>query len=191
MQPAFDGPVRECSHIGWSHVSGFAFLDGRAHANQQNFSHQRGNRSHDRLHAFRQLLARSLHAFLHQHAGLVDVGVPAEFGIDERQGHIAVRSQSTESRHSHECALDGLGDAGFHFLRRKSGRFREDDDRRFGEVRQHLDGELRCGAQTHDHEDQGNPEDDRPVGERPVNHFIQHGSVAFRIGIGRALLFFT
>ena len=87
-----------------------------------------------------------MESFLNQHTRLVDVGVPAELGIDEGKGNIAVRAKSGEAGDAHESTLDGLGDAGFHFLRREASGFRQDDDGGFRQIRQHLDRELRGGA---------------------------------------------
>jgi hypothetical protein len=74
------------------------------------------------LHVFGQLLARRLQAFLHQHSGLVDVGVPAELGIDEREGDVGVGPQAREPGHTHERAFERLGDPRFDLLRSETRR---------------------------------------------------------------------
>ena len=83
LEPSLDRPIGHRADIARRHVAGFTLLDGGADANQQDFTHQRSDGCHERLHSFRQLLADTLEAFLDQHPGLVNIRVPSELGIDE------------------------------------------------------------------------------------------------------------
>jgi hypothetical protein len=143
LQAALDRPIGQRTHLTRRQVARLAFLDRGAHTDEKNLAHERCHRRHEGLHAFGQLLARALQALLHEHTRLVDVGVPAELGIDEREGHVRVRAQAGEAGHAHERAFDGLGDTRLDFLRREAGSFGQDDDGGLGQVGQHLDGQLR------------------------------------------------
>src|SRR5690606_13866349 len=96
LQAAADGPVGERADLGGRQVIGVAGRGGGAHADQQDFAHEGGDGRHERLHAGRELFAGGLQAFLHEHAGALNVGVPVEFDVDEREGDVGVGAQAGE-----------------------------------------------------------------------------------------------
>ena len=121
-----------------------AFGNRRSHANEQDFAHEGGGGSQEWLDAFRQLFARGLEALLHQKAVFLRVGIPIELGVDKRERDIGIRPQAGQTCDAHECRLDRLRDAGFHFLGSQSRSFGKNDNGRLSKVRKHFHGQAEC-----------------------------------------------
>ena len=83
LQATTNGPVGEGANFGGWQVVRVSRFEGGTNANEENLAHQGGYRRHERLDVGGELFAGGLESFLHEHARLIDVGVPIEFSVDE------------------------------------------------------------------------------------------------------------
>ena len=125
-------------------MSRLALGNSRSHANEKNFSHEGSCGSHERLNPIGQLLPYRLQAFLHEKPAFLEIGIPIELGIDEGERDIGIRPQAGQTCDAHECRLDRLRDACFHFLGSQSRCLCKNDNGRLGEVGEHFHGQAEC-----------------------------------------------
>ena len=170
LQAAPDGPVGEGAQLPWSHRAVLA-----AEPDEEDLAHERGDGRHARLRLRRQCGKGSLQPFLHELAGTVNVRAPCELGEDQGEAHIGAGPEPVEAARALDGGFDGLGDKGFHLLRREARGFGEDGHGGLRHVRQDLDRQTCQGLPSEDEHEDREADHERPVREGEADEAVKHG----------------
>ena len=133
------------------------------HRDQHDLAHDRGDRPHFRVHAMRQPALDGREALGDLLPGAVDLGLPAELDVDDRQADAGGRANAHDARHAAHGGLDRVGDELLHLLRREPFGLRHQHHRRAVEVGEDIDRKPRQheAAVGHEHDSRG--QDQQPV----------------------------
>ena len=132
MTWATPGMVRICGRTTKSAISRSSIgADGRpCDRHQHDLAHDRGDRPDLRLRAVRQPALHRRQTLRHLLPGAIDLGLPAELHVDDRQADAGGRANARHAGHAAHGRLDRVGDELLHLLRRQALRLGDQHDRR-------------------------------------------------------------
>ena len=174
------GDTWQCQKLGTHHEVGdlaqlhHRFVCRSCNRDQHDLAHDRGHGPHLRLDPGRQPALDERQTLGDLLAGAVDLHLPAELDVDDRQADARHGAHTLGTGHPVHHCLDRKGNELLDLLRRQTFRLGDQHNRRAVEVGEHIDGQARQDKASVGDKGQGCRQHHDPVLEARCNDELEH-----------------